>query len=749
MISLFRLRAGALAATAACLLPALAAGLRAEPAPVDEALPMVGTAAHGHTYPGATAPFGFVQVSPDTRTQGWDACSGYHYSDSEILGFSHTHLSGTGAADLGQLLLMPVTGALGSGPLTDTRFKSHFSHAHEVAQPGYYRVRLDRYHVRVELTATAHAAMHRYTFTEGGPAHVLIDLVHSIGNKPVDCVLHVESDRVVSGYRHSNGWSRNKTLYFVIESSVPFTGYGLELNGRALPSATKTAHGVDVRGHLDFDPAPGSAVVLRVGLSPTSTAEARRNLRAEIPTWDFDAVRAATQRVWNENLSRLTIESPNPAIRQTFYSALYHTMLAPTLYNNDDGTYRGPDDRVHQGKFQYYSTFSLWDTYRAEHPLLTLVEPERVNDFVNSLLAFYQESPEHLLPLWTLASYDTHCMIGYHAVAVIDDAYQKGFRGFDPQLAYQAMRATAMSGRNFQDEYQKHGYVIAVTGKRKQAASRTLEFSYDDWCVAQMAQALGHAADAKFFAARSQSYRRLFDPRTGFFRARTADGSFHEPFDPKAVSFDDYTEANAWQYAFAAQQDVPGMIRLYGGRRAFIRKLDGLFDADSDVHNYLIDVSGLVGQYSHGNEPCHHIAYLYALAGAPYKTARRVRDIMLTQYDNTPEGLSGNDDCGQMSAWYVWSAIGLYPVNPASGVYVIGSPIVRKATLRLDPHYYRGGTFTIVAHHASKQNCYVQSATLDGQPLNHPWITQAEIARGGTLELQMGITPNLAWGAGK
>lgn len=727
------------------------AGGRAAPQPVDEADPMIGTGGHGHTYPGATVPFGFVQVSPDTRTQGWDACSGYHYSDSTILGFSHTHLSGTGAADLGQLLLMPVTGALldarQPGALASEHYKSAFSHDHEFARPGYYRVRLDRYGITAELTATAHAAMHRYTFPAGAAAHVLVDLVHSIGNKPVDAELRIENARVVSGYRHSNGWSHNKTLYFVIESSVPIAGSGLEVDDKPLPAGAKLAHGTRVRGHLDFQLGASRQVVLRIGLSPTSIDEARANLAAEIPGWDFDAVHAAATKAWNDNLGRLRIESSNPLFRRTFYSALYHTMLAPTLYNNADGSYRGADGAVHRDGFQYYSTFSLWDTYRAEHPLLTLVEAERVNDFVRSLLAFYQQSPEHQLPMWPLASYDTHCMIAYHAVPVIYDAYEKGFRGFDAQLAYQAMVATATSSRNRQDEYQKFGYVIARTGQRNQAASRTLEFSYDDWCIAQMARALGHRAGAARFSARAQSYAKLFDPQTGFFRARTADGSFHQPFDPRAVSFEDYTEANAWQYGFAVQQDVPGMIKLYGGNAAFIRKLDAMFDAVSDIPHYLIDVSGLIGQYSHGNEPCHHIAYLYSLAGAPYKTAQRVRQIMLTQYEASPEGLAGNDDCGQMSAWYVWSALGLYPVNPASGVYVIGSPMVEKATLALDPRYYPGGTFTIIAHDASRQNAYVQWAKLNGRPLTHPWITQADIAHGGTLEFQMGILPNRGWGA--
>lgn len=743
------------ATVGACLLSCYS---RAALQPVDEALPMVGTGGHGHTYPGATVPFGFVQISPDTRTPtdpwtvaGWDGCSGYHYSDSTIMGFSHTHLSGTGAGDLGDLLVMPVTGGLDGTniyqPLAAERFRSGFSHDQELSRPGYYRVRLDRYDVVAELTATAHAGMHRYTFPASDENHLLIDLVHGIGNKCTEAWLAVESSNLVTGHRQSGGWATNKTIYFVIECSQPFAGFGLELDGKPLPPGQTEAKGKNVRGHLDYGTSAGRQIILRVGLSPTSVDEAKKNLQTEIPAWDFDAVSEAAKNIWNENLSRIRIESSNPNFRQTFYSALYHTMTAPTLYNDADGSYRGPDNKIHSGAgFKNYSTFSLWDTFRAEHPLLTLVQPERVNDFVQTMLAFHQESPDHALPMWPLANRETWCMIGYHSAPVIWDAYEKGFRGFDAELAYQAMRETAMNSRHHQDEYQKLGYVPAANGKRNEATSRTLEFSFDDWCIAQMAGALGKTEDAGLFTKRSQNYTNVFDPVTGFFRGKTAAGKFRTPFNPKAVSFDDYTEANAWQYTFAVPQDVPGLIKLYGGEKAFIGKLDQLFNEDSEVGNYLIDVSGLVGQYAHGNEPCHHVAYLYDLAGAPYKTQQRVREIMLTQYDNTPEGLCGNDDCGQISAWYVWSALGLYPLNPASGVYVIGSPLVEKATIRLDPKYYRGGTFTIFAHNVSKQNEYVQSAKLNGKPLNRPWITHGEIVNGGTLELEMGILPNKNWG---
>jgi predicted alpha-1,2-mannosidase len=744
----------------------MASACPAEPLPVDEALPLVGTGGHGHTYPGATVPFGFVQLSPDTHTptdpwtvEGWDACSGYHYPDAWILGFSHTHLSGTGCPDLGDLLILPFTGQINKSgtyePLAAGRFRSRFSHGKEQAQPGYYRVTLESYDILAELTATAHAGMHRYTFPSSSQGHILLDLVHGLGSRSIESSLNIEGKTLVTGYRRSAGWANGKAIFFAIECSQPFKGFHLELDGKPLPPDQAEAKGREVRGCLDYETAAGEQIVLRVGLSPTSVEAAEQNLRTEITNWDFDSVYAAARAAWNENLSRILIETPNPNIRQTFYSALYHTMTAPTFYNNADGSHPGPDGRIHAtDDFQYYSTFSMWDIFRAEMPLMTLVQPERVNDFVQSMLAFYQESPDHALPMWPLASQETGCMIAYHSVAIILDAYEKGFRGFDAKLAYQAMRDTAMSGRNRQDEYQQSGYVPYVKGKTE-ATSRTLEFAYDDWCIAQMARALGKTNDEELFLKRSQNYNNVWDPKTQFFRSKNADGTFHEPFDPKEVDKDQdvasgsYTEADAWQYMFAVPHDVPGMMALYGGKELFIKRLDQFFNEDSDMVNWRIDVTGLIGQYAHGNEPCHHVAYLYALAGAQYKTAERVHQILLTQYDNTPDGICGNDDCGQISAWYVWSSLGLYPVNPASGVYVIGSPLVEKATIQLDPRYYKGGTFTIVAHNVSNQNIYVQSARLNGKPLDHPWITYQDIVDGGTLELEMDILPVKAWGTKK
>lgn len=732
----------------------LALSSRAE-LPVDDALPIVGTDAHGHTFPGATLPFGLVQLSPDTRDRGWDACDGYYYPDHTILGFSHTHVSGTGCTDMGDILVLPIVGELSAPGTYETlncdRFKSTFSHDEEVAEPGYYRVKLDTYNILAELTATAHCGMHRYTFPASHQSHILIDLVHGIGNEPTAAELTVVNDHMVTGFKCADGWAKGRLVYFAIESSKSFKDFGLEVDGEPLPPMQSDAKGKKVRGHLDFRTSKGEQIVLGVGISPTSVEEAVKNLRAELPSDNFDQVRQAARNTWNDNLSRIQIDCANPEIRQTFYSCLYHTMIAPQLCNNADGTYRGTDQQIHSGDFQDYSTFSMWDIYRANAPLLMLTEPDRINDFIQSMLVFYQQSPDHALPVWPLANYETECMIGYHSVPIIFDAFLMGFRGFDPDLALKAMVDTATNGRRRQDEYQKYGYIPWEQGKGA-ATSSTIELSYDDWCIAQMATALGKSDEADVFTKRSQYYKNVWDPTTRFFRSKQADGTYHEPFDPRQMvqagnsAGGYYTEANAWEYAFAAVQDVPGMIQLYGGNKAFVDRLDELFDQDSYMPDWRVDATGLIGQYAHGNEPDEATPYLYALAGAPWKTQWIVREIELTQFDNTQEGIDGNDDCGQISSTYVWSAMGLYPVNPASGVYVIGSPLVQKAVIDLDPKYYKGGVFTIIARNCSKQFCYVQSAKLNGKPLNHPWITKDDIINGGTLELNMGILPNKNWG---
>ncbi len=716
---------------------------------------MIGTAAPGHTYPGAVYPFGFVQLSPDTGNLGWDHSSGYKYSDPRILGFSHAHLSGTGGSDLGDILFQPTLGGIklepGDPKTPGSGYGSAYSHQDEEASPGYYRVRLADSGIEAELTATAHAGMHRYTFPASDAAHVIIDLNRGIGsqNRTKQAMLTREDASTLSGYRRSVGWARDKTFYFVARFSRPFDSYGFTAAGPDAAVQTSLT-GPVVKGFLTFKTKPGETILIKVGVSPTSIDEARKNLAAEIPGWDFDQTVAATRAAWNRELSTIEISTPDPAVRETFYTALYHSMLSPHFYNNADRSYEGADHQAHAADFNYYSTFSIWDQFRAWHPLATLIQPKRVNDLLRSMLLQYQLGREHELPIWPLCSNETACMIGYNSMPIIADAYAKGFRDYDVAAMYAAMRATALNDRNGQKEFHALGYITDGPGRdHQQTVSRALEYAYDDWCIAQMAHALGKHGDEEQFLGYAANYRNLFDPATKLMRGRTADGKFVEPFDPLLPETQDYTEADAWQYAFYVPHDPQGLINLMGGDAGFVAQLDTLFNQSSELHKKLIDISGMIGQFSQGDEQCHHVPYLYAYAGEPAKGAARVRQVMTTLYTNQPDGLCGNDDCGQMSAWYVLSAMGFYEMNPASGIYIIGSPLLDRAVIHLDPHYYPGGTFTITARNNSKENIYIQSATLDGHPLSRAYFTQAELARGGALILQMGPKPSPTWGRAK
>lgn len=709
--------------------------------PVADVNPFVGTDQHGHTYPGATVPFGLVQVSPDTPLQGWDGSAGYHYSDSVIRGFSQTHLSGTGVGGLGDILLMPTVGAVS---LDENGYSSPFSHSQESASPGYYRVFLQKPGVTAELSATARVGIHRYTFPASNAAHIVIDLQHGIGNNVVESSLHIENPTTISGTRISDGWGGRRACYFVMQFSRPFASAGIQRDGTLLADGATQGSGKAVEGVVSFQTAQGEAIVVKVGISGTGVEGARRNLHAEIPGFDFDGVRAAATRQWNDVLGRIEVQSSDPKVRRTFASNLYQSCVAPVLFDDVDKTYRGLDGRNHTGAaFDNYTTFSMWDIFRAESPLLTIVTPERVPDMINSMLAHYNERGQQELPVWPLWGNETGTMIGYHSVPIIVDAYLKGFKGFDAEAAYAAMRATALNPRNGQSEFNARGYVVSDSSGSKQSVSRSLEFAYDDWCIAQMAQKLGHTEDARMFLDRAANYRNLFDSSVGFMRGRTPDGSWRRPFNPRQLVWADYTEANAWQYTWTAMQDTPGLVKIMGGDAPFVNKLDALFNEKSGVIANIPDITGLIGQYAHGNEPVHHVAYLYNYAGAPYKTQGRVRQIMDTLYNDTPSGDPGNNDCGQMSAWYVWSAIGFYPVNPVGGVYVIGSPRVDKATIKLG---VGGKTFTMIAANNSARNIYIQSATLNGEPLLKSYITQSQLMAGGVLRFVMGPTPNVNWG---
>jgi predicted alpha-1,2-mannosidase len=719
--------------------------------PVDYVNPMIGTDAHGHVYPGATVPFGMVQLSPDTRDNTWDGSSGYHYSDTSILGFSHNHLTGTGCPDLGNVLLMPTVGELKMTPgeHPGEGYRARFSHADEAARPGYYSVYLPDYQVKVELTATARAGFHRYTFPAADNAHVVVDLQHGIGNTVTEAQLVIENDHTASGYRRSDGWGGGKVYYFVMEFSRPFNSAGVGQVDKDVTGNQTT--GKETKGHFDFKTRAGEQILVRVGLSTVSVEGARNNLHAEIPDWNFDGIAAAARKQWNQALSVFSVETPDKNLEQTFYTSLYHTMVAPTLLSDVDGSFRGPDGNVHQTKGNgYYTEISIWDIFRAEAPLLTLTQPGRVNDLVNTMLEHYQIFGHTALPVWPEGGKETWCMIGNHSIPIITDAYLKGFRNWDANTALADMIATTDQNRDQMDEYREKGFI--PTGDHVQSVSKVLEYAYDDSCIARLARALGKDDIAEKYFKRSGNWQNVFDPSTGFMRGRNADGSWVTPFDQgtiNSINFNEYTEANAWQYNFFVLQDVPGLIAKLGGDDKFTARLDEMFDTRETIPNLTMipDVTGVIGMYAHGNEPVHHVAYLYNYAGQPWKTQTRVRQVANTLYTNTPGGICGNDDCGQISAWFVFTALGFYPVDPASGIYILGSPLMDEITLKLDPKHYKGKSFTVVTKNNSADNPYIQSATLNGKSITRSWISQAEIAAGGKLVLIMGPTPNKEFGS--
>lgn len=744
-----KLRRKLVLATSAAALLAASAGLAESAA--DYVNPIIGTDEHGHVYPGATVPFGLVQLSPDTRDNSWDGCSGYHYSDHSILGFSHNHLTGTGCADLGNILLMPTVGVLKLTPgnRSGDGYRSKFSHAEETAWPGYYSVRLADYDVKVELTATTRAGFHRYTFPASDEAHVILDLQHGVGNGVTDSELTIEDDHTASGYRRSNGWGGDKIYYFVMEFSRPFDSSGVAQADHDVPG--KETKGRETKGHFDFKTRAGEKILARVGLSTVSVEGARKNLHTEIPNWDFDAVAKSARKQWDETLGVVAAEAKDPNLRQTFYTAMYHAMIAPTVLSDVDGQFRGPDKQVHEAKgFDYYTEFSLWDTFRAENPLLTIVQPRRVNDLVKTMLAHFQYFGQHTLPVWTESGKENWCMIGNHAIPVIADAYLKGFRDYDAEEALSDMISSTERNREQLGSYRELGFIPSRKGG--QTVSKVLEYSYDDSCIARLARALGKNDVAEKYAQRSQNWQNVFDPSTGFMRGKHADGTWVTPFDNNAtdsINFDEYTEANAWQYNFFVLHNVPELISKLGGDDKFTARLDEMFDTPRKIPNLgsIPDVTGVIGMYAHGNEPVHHVAYLYNYAGQPWKTQSRIREVATMLYTNTPGGLCGNDDCGQMSAWYVFSALGFYPVDPVSGVYILGSPLLDEATIKLDPKFAKGRSFTVIAKNNSSKNVYIQSATLNGKPITRSWITHQEITAGGKLVLIMGPEPNKSFGS--
>lgn len=699
----------------------------------DHVDPFIGTGGHGHTYPGASYPFGMIQVSPDTRLEGWDGCSAYHASDDTIYGFSHTHLSGTGCSDYGDILIMPVTGIIN---LSGYGYKSPFSNISEKASPGYYGVELSNYSIRAELTATKRSGFHRFTYPQTVDPGIVIDLKHR--DKVLDSEIHFVNDREIEGYRFSSAWAKEQRLYFVIRFSKPFKEGTIESDGNPLNAATE-AQGEDLRAYLRFQPFKlNEELLVKIGISAVSIEGARKNLDEENPGWNFDGVLEACRMAWSRELGKITVSGGSSYDQTVFYSALYHTMLSPNLYMDVDGKYLGRDLKTHEvDDFDYYTVFSLWDTYRALHPLLTIIDQKRTNDFIRTFLRQYEEGG--LLPVWELSSNETYCMIGYHAIPVIADAYLKGIKDFDSGLAFEAMKTSAEEDHFGLKYYKSQGFIPG--DMEGESVSKTLEYAYDDWCIAMMADEMGKEAEYVEYIKRAQNYKNMYDPTTGFMRAKLNNRWFY-PFDPYEVNFN-YTEANAWQYSFCVAQDIDGLIGLMGGKDAFTGKLDKLFSARTETTGRdQADITGLIGQYAHGNEPSHHMSYLYDFVGQPWKTQELVHAIMNDFYTDQRDGLCGNEDCGQMSAWYVFSALGFYPVTPCSGFYAVGTPRFPYARIELE----NGKTFTITARNLNATNFYIQSCTLNG--INHQTsvIRHQEIMDGGELVFEMGNKPNNTWG---
>ncbi|MGH1385212.1 GH92 family glycosyl hydrolase [Kordia sp.] len=690
--------------------------------------PFIGTGGHGHTYPGATMPYGMMQLSPDTRLDGWDGCSGYHYSDEYIYGFSHTHLSGTGVSDYGDILLMPTNEVnFNNGSNGEKGYRAHFSHDNEVAEAGYYKVHLDTTNIDVELTVSKRSGIHKYNFPSAENQVVMLDLVHR--DKVLDAKIEKVSDTEIVGYRFSEAWASDQRLFYVIKTSHPFDDILQSPPKQGMPGARRSA--------LTFKNPNNKPVIIKVGISAVDVEGARKNLEQEIGEKSFAEVKKIAQDTWETQLDKIVIESDDIDYKTNFYTALYHTMIAPNLYQDVDGRYRDMDLKIYQSNdHTHYTVFSLWDTYRAAHPLYTIIEQDRTNDFIKTFIKKYESGG--IMPIWDLSANYTGCMIGYHAVPVIADAYMKGIRDYDVDKAFEAMKHSATRDKLGLDYYKELGYIPVE--KESESVSKTLEYAYDDWTISQMAKAMGNTADYEEFTKRAQYYKNVFDPETQFMRGRFRNTWF-APFDPYEVNFN-YTEANSWQYSFYVPQDVSGFIELLGGKDKLEAQLDKLFSANQETAGrHQVDITGLIGQYAHGNEPSHHMAYLYNFINKPSKTQEYIHQILTTLYTNEPDGVSGNEDCGQMSAWYVLSSLGFYSVTPGTNEYIIGTPLFDKATINLE----NGKTFTVVANNISKENKYIKSVTLNGK--NHPksFINHNDIMNGGSLVFEMTNTAT-DWG---
>lgn len=710
--------------------------------------PHIGSGFHGHVFVGANVPFGAVQLGPTQISEGWDWCSGYHYSDSVIIGFAHTHLSGTGIGDLGDILVMPTTGAVrftkGNLKALESGYASRYSHDEEKVKPGYYAVKLKRYNIQAELTATERVGFHRYTFPQAEEAHLVIDLKEGIGwDLSTETHLEYVNDSTLAGYRYSKGWAQDQRIFFTAIFSKPITALTLAEDEKVLTG--RSATGKRTKGVITFATTAGEQVLMKVGISPVSTQNALMNIQRELPHWNFDKVVGDADQAWNAALNNVQVKADDPSRLRTFYTALYHTMIAPSIFNDVNGDYMGTDKKVyHDTTFTNLTTFSLWDTYRAAHSLYTIVCPERVDDMVNSMLRIHQQQGK--LPVWHLMANETNTMPGNSAFPVMADATLKGFSGFDAQAVLDAMKASATLDERGLKYVKEKGYIPADS--EVESVAKGLEYSIDDWGAALVAKKLGNQEDYEYFSKRAKNYRNYFDPKTRFVRGRISDTEWRTPFSPFAARHmkDDFSEGNAWQYTWLVPHDVEGLISLLGGEKEFLEKLDSLFTVKGDMGKEAsADITGLIGQYAHGNEPSHHITYLYAYAGQPWKTAGKVRYILDSLYSDKPDGLSGNEDVGQMSAWYVFSALGFYPVNPVNGAYVFGSPAINEARIKVRD----GKTFSIKATNNSHENIYIQSITLNGKPYTKTYLTYTDLMQGGELVINMGSQPSTTWGVDK
>jgi predicted alpha-1,2-mannosidase len=713
--------------------------------PVEYVDPFIGSGFHGHVFLGANVPFGAVQLGPVNLSEGWDWCSGYHYSDSTIIGFSHTHLSGTGIGDLGDILFMPTTGEvkLSKGSIKNLKngYTSLFSHKEETARPGYYSVMLQRYNIKTELTASTRVGFHQYTFPASSSSHIIIDLVEGIGwDKATDTYIKQLNDSTLVGYRFSKGWAPDQRIYFAAIFSKTFNKLSLYKNQTI--QTGNVVIGDSVKAVADFITKQDEIIKVKVGISPVSTENALMNIEAEIPHWNFNRVVNEANEKWNNELTKVIIKTNDEKRKKVFYTALYHTMIAPSVFNDFNGDYYGTDKQVHRNaSFTNLTTFSLWDTYRSASPLYTILEPERVSDMVNTMLAIYQQQGR--LPVWHLMGNETNTMPGNSAIQVIADAYLKGIKDFDISLAYEAVKATAMQDIRGLKFVKQYGFIPADS--MVESVAMGMEYAIGDGCIALMAKQMNKQNDYLYFTKRAGYYKNYFDSSTTFVRGRVSLNKWREPFSPFISRHmkDDFSEGNAWQYTWLAPHDVKGLIKLLGGDRSFIKKLDSLFVAKgymgAEVSN---DITGLIGQYAHGNEPGHHIIYLYPYAGEPWKTADKVRYILDSLYTDKPDGLCGNEDVGQMSAWYVFSSLGFYPVHPAGGIYVFGSPVIDKATIDVG----NNKKFHMVVKNNTAANKYIQRTSLNGKPYTKSYLLHSDIMNGGELIIEMGNKPSKTWG---